>query len=104
MSVCPCVSGCTSCPRAVKHEQGAQQLPPTTSLLIAGIPSGEGCLRCRVPLYRMGSLALRLQLELSNSHFSFIKLTNKCPAGEQASCIDSAPPLGLISLLHFNIY
>lgn len=77
-----------------------QQLPLHHPCSLPASPWGEAVYTAKSPVQDM----LRLQLELSNSHFPFIKLTNKCPAGEQASGIDSATPLGPISLLHFNIY
>lgn len=85
------VSGCVraSCPGAAELEPGMQRLPLQHPCRLPA-PPGEAVLP--PPLHGMGSLALRLQLELSDSHFPFIKLTNKCPAGEQASSIDSAPP------------
>lgn len=105
--VCECVRGRNGVhvmPQVSEARARDAAAAPAPPLLIACIPPRGKLSALPCPRYELGSPALRLQLELSNSHFSFIKLTNKCPAGEQASSIDSAPPLGPISLLHFNIY
>lgn len=87
---------------ALGQEQGIPRAAPYPIPLPACIPWGKGAAPPR-PLCQKGSPELGLQMEISNSHFPFIKLT-KCPAGEQTSAIDSIPLLGPIGLLHFNIY